>query len=66
MDIAFLAFNMGQFHLCETLTVIEEGITFQGVPWMVKWANMLGKWRQKAETMWEDVPTPHSKSPRCE
>lgn len=67
LDIAFLAYTMEDFALCQSLAVIEEGIITLGVPWMTRWVSMLGSWKARAETMWEDVKTsPSSRTARCE
>lgn len=66
LDVAFLAFNIDKFALCQSLKVIEDDIK-TGKPWMIQWVGMLGSWKARAETMWEDVTTtPSSKTARCE
>lgn len=55
LDVAFLSFNLQQFQLCESLDIIEEKILDLEPNWEKRWAGMLGRWKQREETLWEDV-----------
>lgn len=57
LDLAFLAFSIGQFFLCESIDVIAYWLLDPEPHWLKRWAGMLSKWQQREETLWEDMPT---------
>jgi hypothetical protein len=58
LDVAFLGMIMGRFHLCESLDVVRGWIAWGSEPWAIQWAAMLSMWKQREETLWEDVAMP--------
>jgi hypothetical protein len=57
LDLAFLAFSIGQFFLCESIDIITYWLLDPEPHWLKRWAGMLSKWQQREETLWEDMPT---------
>lgn len=55
LDVAFLAYNLQEFQLCESLATVVETLVSGGPNWRKQWAGLLGRWMQREETMWEDV-----------
>ena len=55
-DVCFLAYLNREFFLCESMRGIKQRILGPVPCWEKRWAGMLGKWTQKEELEWEDVP----------
>lgn len=55
LDVAFLAYNRKEFHLCQHLDIIVEHLLCPEPNWMKRWAGMLSLWQQREETFWVDI-----------